>query len=199
MFLTIVVFVGNVDMSFAAGDSTHSHPICGNSCRCTSSSHSNQTWSAWDGKTALNSGYYYLTKDIVLSSTKILNTGYTTYLCLNGYIITCEDAVFDIYSTTSLLISDCVGTGKVESTNAMYTIGNSKYLSVWGGTIQNLNGPYTICAWLRWPVFSALATLPAGAFLSCFAKKGTKESTRGEATLFFFRFSLLFETFLPEK
>ena len=126
----------------AEAATTHSHPICGKSCACASSSHSSEEWTVWDGTTRMysNYGHYYLEEDIVLSSTMILDYGYTTYLCLNGHTITCEDTVFDIYSYRSLLITDCKGTGVIESTNASCTIGNNKYLSIWGGNIKNSTG-----------------------------------------------------------
>ena len=115
------------------------HPLCGSKCTC-STSHSSNTWQPWDGTTKMYNGYYYLTQDIVLDSTMILDYSYTSYLCLNGHTITCSNTVFYIYSYRSLLISDCVGTGKIESTGSNATIRNNKYLSVWGGTILN-SGP----------------------------------------------------------
>ena len=119
----------------AAAD--HSHPVCGGSCGCASDTHTSYTWTAWDGTTKLMNGNYYLTTDLVLDSTMILDYSYSTKLCLNGHSITCEDTVFDIYSYRSLLITDCVGTGKVESAAADCTIGNNKFLSIWGGAIRN--------------------------------------------------------------
>ena len=148
-------FVGLNELDFseifavkAEAATTHSHPICGKSCACASSSHSSEEWTVWDGTTRMysNYGHYYLEEDIVLSSTVILDYGYTTYLCLNGHTITCEDTVFDIYSYRSLLITDCKGTGVIESTNASCTIGNNKYLSVWGGNIINSSDD-AICAY----------------------------------------------------
>lgn len=121
----------------AEAASTHTHPVCGKTCSCAGDSHYSSTWQAWDGTTKMYNGDYYLTEDIVLDSTMILNYSYSSRLCLNGHSITCEDMVFDIYSYRSLLITDCVGTGKVESTGTGYTISNNNYLSIWGGTIIN--------------------------------------------------------------
>ena len=157
--LCVFILLGSLPLTgFAAEEaaapvtaSTHSHPICGSRCSCASDTHSSSTWNAWDGTTTLYSGYYYLTEDIVLDSTMILNYSYTTYLCLNGHSITCEDTVFDIYSYRSLLISDCVGTGKIESTDSWCTIGNSKYLSVWGGNILNSSGDSGLAAINAYP------------------------------------------------
>ena len=136
LIAALAVFVichGNVPASAA----THSHPICGSYCSCSQYDHSNSTWQAWDGKSTMYNGYYYLTKDVTLSSTMILNYSYTSYLCLNGYSITCADTVFDIYSYRSLLITDCKGTGKVETTGGDCAISNNKNLTIWGGTIVN--------------------------------------------------------------
>ena len=114
----------------------HSHPVCGTTCRCTET-HYSSSWTAWDGTTKLYNGDYYLTQNVVLDSTIILDYSYSTRLCLNGYSITCADTVFDIYSYRSLLITDCRGKGKIETTDSWPTIGNNKYLSIWGGTILN--------------------------------------------------------------
>ncbi len=142
LLLATVLLGGNL-LPVRAEAATHSHPICGQVCTCSSSSHGSDTWQAWDGTTKMYNGYYYLTKDIVLSSRIILDYGYTTYLCLNGHSITCSDMVFDIYSYRSLLITDCVGTGKIERTNGSPTISNNRYLSIWGGTILNSTNRYS--------------------------------------------------------
>lgn len=148
-----------------AAATTHSHPICGKNCSCTSDSHPDFKWIAWDGTTTLGGGNYYLTKDVVLSKTMILNYNYITYLCLNGHSITCEDTVFDIYSTRSLYITDCVGTGVIETTNDAYTITNNRLLSVWDGTIRNS------CEY----AFSAILT---GKNTSTYVRGGTVESSK---------------------
>lgn len=137
ILLVLTVIVSAVPISVSAASSTHSsHPICGSSCSCTDDSHSDYTsWTAWDGTTKMYNGNYYLTKDVVLDSTMILDYGYQTLLCLNGHTITCEDTVFDIYSYRSIWITDCKGTGKIESTGST-AIRNSKYVSIWGGTVK---------------------------------------------------------------
>ncbi len=132
----IVAFILLFSVTAFAETEAHSHPICGSSCDCEPSTHSSSAWTAWDGTTKMYSGYYYLTKDVVLDSTIILDYSYSTFLCLNGHSITCEDTVFDIYSYRSLTITDCVGTGKISSNSEhLGTINNNKYLCVWGGTI----------------------------------------------------------------
>ncbi len=130
-----------------AASTTHSHPMCGSSCGCDSA-HSAKTWNAWNGTgTLYNNSYYYLTEDIELSSTKVLNTGYTSYLCLNGHSITYKGNVLSIGSNTSLIITDCVGTGKIENTGAgIAAVINGKSLSVWGGTILSSGSQNAIYA-----------------------------------------------------
>ena len=113
LLLVVMIIITAVPMTAFSADTTHSHPMCGSSCRCTDK-HSNLTWTAWDGTTRMYNGNYYLEKDIVLSSTMILDYSYVSYLCLNGHSITCEDMVFDIYSNRTLMITDCVGTGKID-------------------------------------------------------------------------------------
>lgn len=62
-----------------SASATHSHPVCGQYCSCASDSHSNYTWQAWDGTTKMYNGNYYLTKDVVLDSTMILDYGELYY------------------------------------------------------------------------------------------------------------------------
>ena len=140
-------------VSFAAS-SSHSHPVCGGECAHTNGGttwgHSDMTWTEWDGKSRLRGGEnYYISKDIKLSSTKIIDyynydSGSTVYLCLNGHSITCDDTVFNVYSKSGLVITDCVGTGVIETldTDEEYypdTILNAKSLTVWNGTVRNSN------------------------------------------------------------
>ena len=139
LVLCAALLLGNVPVTGFTASTSHSHPVCGSSCVCTSDTHVNANWEPWDGTTKLYGGYYYLTQDVVLNSTMILDYDYVTNLCLNGHSITSEKMVFDIYSYRTLLITDCVGTGKVETTGAWGTIGNNKSLTVWGGNIINSN------------------------------------------------------------
>lgn len=61
----------------AAMAETHSHPLCGSSCSCDSA-HSNTEWTAWNGTSILYNGNYYLTQDVVLDSTTVLNNNYVS-------------------------------------------------------------------------------------------------------------------------
>ena len=137
VILTLMLLLSNIPVVSFAASTEHSHPICGNSCACASDSHEDNNWEPWDGTTKMYGGYYYLTQDVVLDSTMILDYSYTTYLCLNGHRIFCEDTVFNIYSYRSLVIADCVGTGAVESADTWCTISNSNNLAIWGGSILN--------------------------------------------------------------
>ena len=155
ILLVLTLIVSAVPISAYAASSTHSsHPICGSSCTCDST-HTNKSWTAWDGKTKITSGYYYLEDDVVFDSTFIHKSGYSIYLCLNGHNITSSDIAFDIYSYTSLIICDCKGTGKIESTNSSCTISNNGTLKVYGGKIQN-NHPSAIATVGCWSTYGSL-------------------------------------------
>ena len=134
--LALVMLFSMIPFCFAT-EISHIHPVCGCNCSCASYNHGNITWQAWDGSKKMITGYYYLEKDIVLDDTMVLDYSYTSYLCLNGHSITCQKTVFDIYSYRSLIITDCKGTGKIETTDAWCTISNNKFLNVWDGTILN--------------------------------------------------------------
>ena len=141
MFLMMTALMCCAVFAIGVSAATHSHPVCGASCDCTNTTHaSTSTWKEWDGSTKMTSGYYYLTKDVELSQTMILNYTHTAYLCLNGHTISCEDdVVFDIYSYFSLNICDCKGGGAVKTTNGYATILNNKKLTIFGGSIRGEN------------------------------------------------------------
>lgn len=155
ILLVLALIVSAVPVSVSAASSTHSsHPICGSSCTCDST-HTNKSWTAWNGQTKITSGYYYLEDDVVFDSTFIHKSGYSIYLCLNGHNITSSDTAFDIYSYTSLIICDCKGTGKIESTNRSWTISNNGTLKVYGGEIQN-NHPSAAVTVICWDTYGSL-------------------------------------------
>ena len=74
VLLALMIVVGTFPLTSlpASAATAHSHPICGSSCRCSSDNHSSYTWTEWDGTTKMYNGNYYLTKDVVLSSTMVL-------------------------------------------------------------------------------------------------------------------------------
>ncbi len=154
LLLVLTLIVSAVPISVSAASSTHySHPICGSSCSCDST-HGNKSWTAWDGKTKITSGYYYLEDDVVFDSTFIHKSGYSIYLCLNGNDIICSDMAFDIYSYTGLIICDCKGTGKIETTDSCWTISNNGTLKVYGGSI--LNSDQGACTVICWDTYGSL-------------------------------------------
>lgn len=151
LLLAAVVAVLCLNTEKAQAASSHTHPVCGSTCRCSGDTHYSANWQPWDGTTKMYNGYYYLTKDVVLSSTMILDYSYSSNLCLNGHSIYCEDTVFNIYTYRSITITDCVGTGEIDSAVSGFgTISNNGYLRVWGGTVLNsgpLYGQNAIVAW----------------------------------------------------
>lgn len=93
----------------SAYETTHSHPVCGETCSHTGSTHNDLTWV---GITSLDDieedGNYYLKNDIDLTS--MYTVSYNVNLCLNGHKITCSDADGDLIFMSykkSLTITDC--------------------------------------------------------------------------------------------
>ena len=161
VILTVVLLLNMVPMPIhahaheheaeAAATATHSHPVCGSYCRCPSDDHTSSTWTAWDGTAKMYNGDYYLTKDLVLSSTMILDYSYGSHLCPNGHSITCEDTVFDIYSYRSLLItwSAVTGTQKyliyVKSGSSWKKLTDTTATSyTWGGAEKGMTYTFTV-------------------------------------------------------
>ena len=177
LMTAVLLCLLSVGVSAEETMATHSHPICGSRC-CCGSSHSSNTWTAWDGTTRMYNGYYYLTKDVVLSNTMILDYSYTSYLCLNGHTITCDSMVFDIYSYRSLLISDCVGTGTITSTGNC-TISNNKYLSVWGGTITNSGSGAAVYSYNNTTTYVCGGTVKAENYCGIYAYPGSRIYVQG--------------------
>ena len=113
----------------AAEALVHSHCVCGGTANgvgdhiCTQS----ETWTPWDGTTALADGGHYYLHDadgdgvIKLASTVKIN-GIRVSLCLNGVELTSNQRVFLLNETggikkeAGLSICDCTGTGSISST-----------------------------------------------------------------------------------
>ena len=88
----------------------HSHCICGSETDMTGhTSHSEVTYTEWDGTTDLSAGNYYLTGDIAHSDNAIFAEG-NVNLCLNGY--TMERSI-SVQESAVLNICDCGGNGKI--------------------------------------------------------------------------------------
>ena len=94
----------------------HKHPICGETC--ADGEHTqNITWTPIETegelKAASANGYYYLTKDVTLTSTWKPADG--VKLCLNGHTITTTanvDAI-EVDQNVTFTLTDCKGTGKI--------------------------------------------------------------------------------------
>ena len=94
----------------------HKHPMCGETC--ADGEHTqNITWTPIETegelKAASANGYYYLTKDVTLTSTWEPESG--VVLCLNGHTITTTanvDAI-EVDQNVTFTLTDCKGTGKI--------------------------------------------------------------------------------------
>ena len=109
-------------------------------------------WIAWDGSTQMNApGYYYLDKDVTLTST--IEVTADVHLCLNGYAMSDNgrDADFNFITVNqdaSLTICDCsegetgtinynCTTGYAIVNNAGYAIVNNGALTLYSGKIYS--------------------------------------------------------------
>lgn len=103
----------------------HTHCFCGGTAdhECDS----DIIWTAWTGTTSLptESGYYYLTADVNLTSYANILNGNKVYLCLNGHTVnkiysTASGWVGRIYQlsdSAQLTVCDCTGTGAVKGSS----------------------------------------------------------------------------------
>ena len=109
-----------------------SHPICGAAHTDigdhTADKCANVTWTAWNGVDAIpydsnNTAYVYLTGNAERTEILTVKTGYTLYLCLNGYSLTKTtkdsnpgfEGVITIYQGAQFTLCDCskAQTGKI--------------------------------------------------------------------------------------
>ena len=156
--LTVTVELGGAAMLVEGA--AHSHPICGANCLHTDGVQHNEsvTWTAWDGKSNItcNNGVAYLyLSDNVKSTNSYWNISGadTIYLCLNGKTVTFGgyganvngDAI-KLSGTSSLILCDCVGDGKIQlgtkgidsQLSGIY-VGEGCSLMMYGGTISGFN------------------------------------------------------------
>lgn len=120
------------------------HYLCGSSthANCTSADCKKATsevaFNKWDSDNSLptDSGNYYLTKNVKLSTVHTF-TGNVT-LCLNGYKI---EAAPGVTVNGTLTITDCVGSGSIVGADKQLTgvkiQNNAGTLNLYGGTIRN--------------------------------------------------------------
>ena len=134
--------------TLAAGG--HQHPICGETC--ADGEHTqNITWTPIETegelKAASANGYYYLTKDVTLTST--WTPANDVKLCLNGHTITTTanvDAI-EVGQNVTFTLTNCKGTGKIThqytgQDNRVYTAkGCGAYVN--GGTFHLYGGTFS--------------------------------------------------------
>ncbi len=107
-----------------------SHPICG-AAHTDIGDHTGEcpavTWTAWDGTSDIvydsetKTAYVYLSGNAERTEILTVKTGYTLYLCLNGYSLTktTEDSnpsfegIITIYKGAQFTLCDCRGGGKI--------------------------------------------------------------------------------------
>ena len=128
--------------------SHQSHYLCGSSdhtgctseaCRKATSEVNFEKWEKSDSLPT-DSGNYYLTKNVKLSTGQTIKEDVT--LCLNGYKIEAASNALDniqVYGT--LTITDCVGSGSIVGVDKKHTgvniQSNAGTLNLYGGTIKN--------------------------------------------------------------
>lgn len=115
---------------------SHTHPICGD-VNCTEG-HTNYTWTAWNGTSSISGTRFYLTQDVTRTSYYTI-TG-AVHICLNGHTLsTGGDAPgFSVSEGSTLLITDCQGTGEVCSD------ANTSSCSSTEVGIENEGGTFTL-------------------------------------------------------
>lgn len=131
------------DKGVLTAPSHQSHYLCGSSthANCTSADCKKATsevaFNKWDSDNSLptDSGNYYLTKNVKLSTEQTIKEDVT--LCLNGYKI---EAASGVTVNGTLTITDCVGSGSIVGVDKKQTgvnIQNIGTLNLYGGTIKN--------------------------------------------------------------
>lgn len=131
----------------------HRHPVCGGDT-CTGVGHTCdekvtfKAWSGASGKLPTESGYYYLTDNMTLTTEWEPSEGSNIVLCLNGKTITAKVGTQDSASLThdsidirkgvTVSVTDCVGTGTI-SRSTYY----QRAVNVWGGTFNLYGGKIT--------------------------------------------------------
>ena len=151
--LTLVLSVLPADLVVSAELVEHSH---NGSHKCSEQCPGNVTWTAWESKTSLpaNSGHYYLTGDVTLSTRYAVASGKSITICLNGYDVTvASGATGNPYINGKLTIADCTAhyegdtyvsgklTGSQNGDGGLFNVrGSGGVLVLEGGTITGNNG-----------------------------------------------------------
>lgn len=117
----------------------YAHPVCGASCS-HAPEHSGVSWQPWTatGSGTLDSGSYYLTKNVTLSDSIAVSGDVN--LCLNGYTIKKSDSgsPFQVENGGTFSICDCKDNGQI--TGGVTATGGAVH--IYGGTISG--GEYAV-------------------------------------------------------
>ena len=126
----------------------HSHPICGAACTHEDAHSTVDDWTEWTSATSLptNSGNYYLSVDVHISSTWSPHNGIV--LCLNGKTITMNNEntsnirdVITIGDGVTFTLTDCQSTaGKITHTNVGYGRGVNIAAGIFNMYSGNITG-----------------------------------------------------------
>jgi len=132
----------------------HTHS---DSHRCSEQCSGSVTWKAWESTTSLpaDSGHYYLTGNVTVSTRITVAKGKDITLCLNGWDITVKsDATGNPYISGKLTVADCTAcydaegkyvsgkiTGSVNGDGGLFNVrGSGGVLVMEGGTLTGNNG-----------------------------------------------------------
>ena len=125
----LMALSGEPDTAFAPQTANdHTHCYCGGSSTAGDhASHSDVTYTAWDGTSSItytnNTAYVYLTENATLSGHLTVD-GKTLYLCLNGKTLASNGtAKIQVKNGGRLVLCDCLGGGTFKGATQ----------NVWGG------------------------------------------------------------------
>ena len=120
-------------MSVSASAAEHnSHPICGDTAKCTNPDHSGEshggavTWEAWNGTDEItytdtdNTACVYLKDNATRSRALKVTDGKTLNLCLNGKKLSRSSTVIEVTGGATLNICNCQGSGIITPTQSTY-------------------------------------------------------------------------------
>lgn len=106
----------------------------------------NANWTAWTSGTSLpsNTGYFYLTKNVTLSTSCAISSGASVYLDLNGYTVSVANTTgIHMKYTSNLYLYDtsATGSGKITGAgqSAVWIDSSGACLTMYGGTMTGNN------------------------------------------------------------
>lgn len=141
-------------MSVSASAAEHSHPICGDTTKCTNPDHSENhgdavAWEAWNGTDGIsydsnNTAYVYLSGIAKPSNAIQVTDGKTLNLCLNGKTLNSTFTVIEVTGNATLNLCDCQGNGEITiSSGCVIEVDTRDYVNgnaVFGTATLNLYG-----------------------------------------------------------